>query len=237
MPSAADALDTRLPFAYALAALAGGVDAIAVLSLGDVFVSFMSGNTTLLGNAVAHLQGRHALKLALVIAAFLAGVVAGEVVAVRVDPSRRPQAVLATVTIGLAVAALLAWAAASPLATALCLAACMGLQNATVRRAGGIEVALTYVTGTLVRLGRAAAAALLGRGAWRKLTPIALLWCSFAAGAVGGGLAASANGAAAIGGAAVCAAVLAAVATIRPPTIAAPDGDGEPSARPTRSSA
>ena len=217
MPSSADAPDSRLGFAFALAALAGAVDAIAVLSLGDVFVSFMSGNTTLLGNAVAHGQGGAALQLAAVVVAFLGGVVAGELVAVRVAAHRRSQAVLLLVASGLALASLGTWLALPHLAIALCLAGCMGVQNAAVRRAGGMDVALTYVTGTLVRLGRTIAAAVLGRGAWEAASPVAGLWLSFAVGAAAGGLGASGDPTIAIAAAAAVAVLLAGYATVRSP--------------------
>jgi len=217
VPSSSDTLPSRLAFAYALAALAGAVDAIGVLSLGDVFVSFMSGNTTLLGAAVAHLDGRHAGQLALIVLVFLAGVVAGECLAVSVAPRSRPPAVLVAVAAGLAAAAVLAWLAVGHFAVALCLAASMGVKNATVRRAGGMDVALTYVTGTLVRAGRLVASALLSRGDWKDAAPIFGLWASFALGAAAGGLVAMASATVAIAAAAGCAAALAAFAMLRSP--------------------
>ena len=86
----------------------------------------------------------------------------------------------------------------------------MGLQNAVVRRAGGVDIALTYVTGTLVHFSRASAAALLGRGSWRKAVPFGALWLAFLCGAGIGGAASLAGPASAISAAAATAALMAA---------------------------
>ncbi len=63
------------------------------------------------------------------------------------------------------------------------LAAALGIQNGSIHEAGGVPVALTYVTGTLVRFGRTIAAALAGRGSWRAGLPFLLLWPGMMAGA------------------------------------------------------
>ena len=121
-------------------------------------------------------------------------------------------------------AALLSWREVDHFPIALCLAAAMGVQNAAVRRAGGMDVALTYVTGTLVRLGRALAAASLGRGEWKSAAPIAGLWLAFAVGAIAGGLAVSASRSVAIAISAGCAAALALHAAWRSPASAGASG-------------
>ena len=45
---------TRIPFAIALATLAGCADSIGFLEFSQLFMSFMSGNTTRFGVAVAN---------------------------------------------------------------------------------------------------------------------------------------------------------------------------------------
>ena len=47
----------------------------------------------------------------------------------------------------------------------------MGVQNAAVHKAEGISVALTYVTGTLVHVGRGIAKALRGEAPWHAVLP------------------------------------------------------------------
>jgi uncharacterized membrane protein YoaK (UPF0700 family) len=59
----------------------------------------------------------------------------------------------------------------------------MGLQNATMHRAGGIGIGLTYVTGTLVQIGRALADMVRLRGGGRRVAEYAALWTSLALGA------------------------------------------------------
>jgi uncharacterized membrane protein YoaK (UPF0700 family) len=59
----------------------------------------------------------------------------------------------------------------------------MGLQNATVHRAGGVNIDLTYVTGTLVQVGRALADIARFKGGGRRVTEYMALWTSLALGA------------------------------------------------------
>ena len=66
-----------LSFTLALVALAGYVDAVGYLRFQGVFVSFMSGNTTSLGVAVAEENTSKLLELAGVIGLFVVGVVGG----------------------------------------------------------------------------------------------------------------------------------------------------------------
>ena len=64
----------------------------------------------------------------------------------------------------------------------------MGTENTTVERDGEVSIGLTYMTGTLVKLGQRIAGALMGgpRLAW---LPYALLWLGLVTGAVTGALA------------------------------------------------
>ncbi len=67
----------------------------------------------------------------------------------------------------------------------------MGLQNATMRRASGVSIGLTYVTGTLVEIGRALADMVRRRGGGRRAAEHSALWLSLAFGAGIGALALS----------------------------------------------
>jgi uncharacterized membrane protein YoaK (UPF0700 family) len=169
--------------AVGLAGLAGLVDALGFLSMGGFFVSFMSGNTTRLGTALASDLLADAARAARLIALFVAGVMAGTLVAYRYPRWRKP-AVLAVVTGLLAIAAL-CHAAGADHAALLITAAAMGVENGVFQRDGEVSVGLTYMTGTLVRFAQRAALALVGGGRWAWL-PHLLLWLGFLGGAIGG---------------------------------------------------
>jgi uncharacterized membrane protein YoaK (UPF0700 family) len=61
----------------------------------------------------------------------------------------------------------------------------MGLENTAFQVEGGTGQGLTYMTGTLVKVGQLAAAALTGGRRWAWL-PNLLLWAALVAGAVCG---------------------------------------------------
>jgi uncharacterized membrane protein YoaK (UPF0700 family) len=145
--------------AIGLAALAGYVDAIAYLETGGFFVSFMSGNTTRLGVGLA--DGSKATLIALgLVGCFVIGVAAATFAGYTFHRARRT-AILCIVSLMLATAAVLAAIDAKSLAVA-CLAFAMGAENAVLGDEGETSVALTYMTGTLVKLGRCLAARLRG---------------------------------------------------------------------------
>ncbi len=198
-------------FAASLSALAGFVDAIAFLALGGFFVSFMSGNSTRLGVGAAQSLA-DALTAGGLIAAFVAGVAAGTLVGRRFD-GHRAAAVLTLVTLLLAAAAL-AGSAGWIAAAAAAMAMAMGAENAIFERNGEVRIGLTYMTGTLVRVGQGIASALSGgeRLGW---APHLLLWLGLAAGATAGAAAFAWLGLLALWAAAAAAAGLA-LAAARP---------------------
>ncbi|MFC7499628.1 YoaK family protein [Enterovirga sp. GCM10030262] len=168
--------------AVCLSALAGYVDAIAFIQLGGFFVSFMSGNSTRLGVGLADNAGAAALAGAL-IAAFVAGVATGSVLGHFAGPRRRTT-VLILIAVLLAFAAGLALAGA-PMAAALVAAIAMGAENAVFEREGEVRIGLTYMTGSLVKLGQGLAGAVLGRERNGWLSYL-ILWAGFLAGALAG---------------------------------------------------
>ncbi|MDE2618858.1 MAG: DUF1275 family protein [Sphingomonadales bacterium] len=186
----------RRRLASGLAALAGFVDAVGFLSADGYFVSFMSGNTTRLGVDLARGTAQ-ALVPALLLAGFVGGVALGAV-AGGLAGGRRKRAVLAMVTALLLAAALARASGAAPPALTLgLLVGAMGALNNTFVRDGEVSVGLTYMTGALVKLGRAIGARLLGApasGGWGH----AVLWLGLAGGAVLGALAFGHAGAAAL---------------------------------------
>lgn len=170
--------------AACLAALAGYVDAIGFLALGGFFVSFMSGNSTRLGVGLATGASSAMIAGALILT-FLIGVMAGSVTGHLTGRLRRV-AVLCLVALLLAAAALLASLGHQRAAT-VAAGLAMGAENAIFERDGEVHIGLTYMTGTLVKLGQRLTAALLGgdRMAW---LPYLLLWLGLVAGASLGAL-------------------------------------------------
>ncbi|MBM0207194.1 DUF1275 family protein, partial [Micromonospora sp. STR1s_5] len=69
------------------------------------------------------------------------------------------------------------------LVTAAIMATAMGTLNNVFERNGEVSIALTYMTGSLVKLGQRLAAACLGRDRFGWL-PYLGLWLSFVAGAI-----------------------------------------------------
>ena len=195
-------------FAACLSALAGFVDAVGFVELGGFFVSFMSGNSTRLGVGLAGRAADAALA-GWLIAAFVLGVAGGVIVGRRAG-ARRRLAVLLLVTVLLAAAAL-AGDAGARMAAAAAMALAMGAENAIFDRGGEVSVGLTYMTGTLVKLGQRLATLLTG-GASPAWAPYLVLWAGFVAGAVGGALAYERLGLDSLWGAAAIALLLAAAA-------------------------
>jgi len=165
--------------AASLSALAGFVDAVGFMTLGGFFVSFMSGNLTRLGVGAATGSWDQAALAAGLIGLFVLGVIAGALVARRAGEGRR--------SVVLAVEAALLFAAAGlctagwngPGMAAVVLA--MGVENAVFQRQGDVGVGLTYMTGTLVRMGQRIATALSGGPRW-EWVPFLLLWTGLTAG-------------------------------------------------------
>jgi uncharacterized membrane protein YoaK (UPF0700 family) len=170
--------------AAALSALAGFVDAIGFMSLGGFFVSFMSGNTTEFAVGLSSGTSQSAVAGGLIVA-FVGGVMAGTL-AGRLAEAHRATIILVLVSLLLAVAALLG-SAKIGLGAAVAMALAMGAENAIFEREGEVHIGLTYMTGTLVKLGQHLTAALMGGPKWAWL-PYLLLWLGLVAGACLGAL-------------------------------------------------
>lgn len=170
-------------YAGGLSATAGYVDAVAYLHLGGYFVSFMSGNTTRASADIVHgsLIGA-GLALGL-IGFFVLGVVTSALAFRRWETGRLPL-VLALASLLLGAAALLPALAADPAVPPL-LAMAMGVVNTSFTRNGEVSVGLTYMTGTLVKIGQNLAAALTG-GSHTKWLKYLSLWTMISLGALVG---------------------------------------------------
>lgn len=168
-----------------LSCVAGFVDAIAFVHLGGFFVSFMSGNSTRLGVGLA-LEAEAAAIAGGLILLFVCGVVLGSFA--NRDGARLGQVrAMVLVTCALAAAALLGGMGAPAIAMAL-LALAMGAENTVFQRDGEVSIGVTYMTGTLVKLGQRITAALLGKDAFSWI-PYLLLWTGLVGGAALGAVA------------------------------------------------
>ena len=168
-------------FAIALAFLAGYVDALGFLTTSGFFVSFMSGNSTRLAVGIAS-DRSDATAAAILILCFVAGVGGGAIVGA-IAGRRQSSAILILVAMLLAVAALMV--GQSALGAAGLLALAMGAENTVFEREGEAPLGLTYMTGSLVRIGFGLAGLVTGRRypGWGSY---ALLWLGLVVGAVTG---------------------------------------------------
>jgi uncharacterized membrane protein YoaK (UPF0700 family) len=149
---------TRNTLILLLAFTAGCVDAISYLGLGRIFTANMTGNTVLLGLALGQAQGLAALRSAVALAGYLAGVVCGALLIGRAAKQTLwPPAVTTICACELLILAALSVTGAvlpSPSAGGvidlfiLLAAAAMGLQSVAVTALGIRGVATTYITGT-----------------------------------------------------------------------------------------
>lgn len=165
--------------AATLSALAGYVDAVGFMTLGGFFISFMSGNSTRLGVGLAMGAWDEAAVALGLIALFVIGVVAGATVARRFGEERRSavlaaEAALLLLGAGLCTAGWREWGMVAVVMA-------MGVENAVFQRQGDVGVGLTYMTGTLVRMGQRIATALHGGPRW-DWVPFLLLWAGLATG-------------------------------------------------------
>ena len=161
---------------------AGFVDALGYARLGQLYVSFMSGNSTRLGVALAGDDFDVARWAAAVIAVFVTGAFCGTLLVEVFARTKLP------VVLGCEVAALLAALALSRAgvgrAAVLPVAFAMGLQNAIYQVAIGADTGKSFITGTLFGVGGSLAKFVLGKGHGVQAGIHALSWSSFAGGVV-----------------------------------------------------
>ena len=133
-----EGLELGLATVFVLSALAGAVDACGLTILKDLFVSFMSGDSTSLAVAIGQGDRGKALLIAPIVATFVAGAAAGTVLAVQTGRRHLP-AVVAFV------AAILVVPIVWPPATILAMTFAMGALNAAMNHAGDVAVSITYI--------------------------------------------------------------------------------------------
>ncbi|MDP1751918.1 MAG: YoaK family protein, partial [Reyranella sp.] len=167
-----------------LAIVAGYADAVGFLTFG-AFAGAMTGNTVLLGIALAEADFGTAAQSAIIIAAFLVGVAASAVLGRRIP---------LVAIFGIEAAAIVAAAWIAPLFAAPVLAFAMGLQNATLTRFAGASLNTVVLTGNLQKmmqgfLGRFTEPTKPPGSDVANSTMIAGLWIAYLAGVVAGALA------------------------------------------------
>src|SRR5262247_200341 len=144
-----------------LSLAAASLDAISYLGLGRVFTAMMTGNTVLLGLALAQGEVLAALRSILALIGFAIGVFVGAIIVEREsEPAEWP----AAVTTALAFETMVLIIVAASIALfgnthqrivyllIILSAFAMGVQSAAVRRLGVPGIATTYITGTLTSL-------------------------------------------------------------------------------------
>ncbi len=198
----------RYPIAIAicLSALAGYIDAIGFLELGGFFISFMSGNSTRLAVGLAQQNEATIIMIGSLIFSFVLGVAAGTALGRKSGRQHQPSTVLALVTSVLC-AALIGHTTGHSWFAVLAMAFAMGAENTVFQRDGEIAFGLTYMTGTLVKLGQRIAHAFFGEPVLAGL-PYLLLWLGLLCGGVSGVLLYQAYGLQCLWLAVLCAAIL-----------------------------
>jgi uncharacterized membrane protein YoaK (UPF0700 family) len=168
-----------------LLAIAGCVDVVGLGETGRYFVSYMSGNTTELGQLLAYHDYAGALVPIGLVALFVGGATLGTLV-VEASGRRSAGALLLVEALLLATAW---WGLGSPrpMLGVILLPVAMGLANIVTLHEGGASPGTTYATGTLVKLG----VALAGLGRDHRLPDVlryATMWLALLVGGMLGAI-------------------------------------------------
>ncbi len=178
----------QLSVGLLLTAAAGFADTIGFIELGGSYTSFMSGNTTQLGNALASGTLPVALHTASLIGLFFLGGLIGSLLAQFAGRRWGAAATTAFVLLSFGATLLLASLGYPPTQFMLSLAAAAGAQNAILPSTGSVRLGATFVTGTLFNAADDLARALRGNAPpWRWAQHL-LVWGSLLFGALLGGL-------------------------------------------------
>jgi uncharacterized membrane protein YoaK (UPF0700 family) len=198
--SAQVAAQAQARLAAGLAMIAGYVDAYGYITF-KTFLSFMSGNTTRMGSTAGHGHLAEAMPNLLAIVSFVIGAFTGTLLTHSGTHQARRLvfgvvAALLAVSIGLT---LLGWSGGAVSVATLSVA--MGMMNTALSHVGALPVSLTFVTGTLIRMGTHLALAIKraplqeAQGSWdthgRWVFLLLGIWASFLIGALLGGAATS----------------------------------------------
>lgn len=168
----------QLSLGLLLTLAAGFADVVGFIELGGHFTSFMSGNTTQLGDAMAQGVWPVAVLTGSLVVLFFLGSVAGSLLALLAGGRWGASAVTGLVLATFAATLGLALAGFPPGQFMLILAAGAGAQNAILPSTGSVRLGTTFVTGTLFAAGQDLARALRGIAPpWRWAQHL-LVWAS-----------------------------------------------------------
>jgi uncharacterized membrane protein YoaK (UPF0700 family) len=184
--------DKEARLSWVLAGLAGLVGAAAFTNTAGFFVTFMTGNSE--RAALGFFRGQNAMAGAAIalIATFVAGVVVASICRRRLW-SDHPHGATVLTSVFLAIASIVdvieSGIAASRVEflPILFVSFAMGALNTSFSKNGEVVIPLSYVTGTLVKMGQGIERHMAGGSAFDWLG-YALLYASFVGGAVLGGI-------------------------------------------------
>ncbi|MDO5511783.1 YoaK family protein [Corynebacterium sp.] len=174
--------------AVSFAFIAGFVDSIGFIFLGGVFLSFMSGNTTRIATASVEGNPDLAWLAGSAVVFFLLGVMLGALVrrlAQRRVPADRVREVVMITMCGLFTLAAVLVLIDVPHAAIIVASLGIGSMNSIFERQGEVSIPLTYMTGTLVKMGQRFVDAFFGgsHAAWLGHLK---MWAGLTAGAFTG---------------------------------------------------
>ncbi|MGW4364893.1 YoaK family protein [Nocardia takedensis] len=185
--------DNEARLSWVLAALAGLIGASAFMHTAGYFVTFMTGNTERAVLGHFHDERDVAIAAALLLAAFLSGVVVASLCR-RHFWSGHPHGPTLLTTLCLSIATVidvvlyeLTDTSRIEFVPILFVAFGVGALNTSFVKDGEVSIPLSYVTGTLVKLGQGIERHLSG-GTYADWLDYFLLYAAFALGALLGGL-------------------------------------------------
>ncbi|MCG7606093.1 MULTISPECIES: YoaK family protein [Mycobacterium] len=185
-------LDSEARLSWLLAGLAGVLGAAAFTHSAGYFVTFMTGNTERAFLGLFQGEEWLAIGAALLIAAFVAGVVIASLCRRHLWVNH-PHGATVLTTFALVVATAVdtvmkGWTAPDvPFIPIAFVAFGIGALNTSFVKNGEVSIPLSYVTGTLVKMGQGIERHISG-GKLTDWLGYFLLWAGFAGGAVVGGL-------------------------------------------------
>ncbi|MBX6388312.1 MAG: DUF1275 domain-containing protein [Frankia sp.] len=166
--------------------VAGLMDAVAFLGIGDLFVAMVTGNVALLGFAVAGAHGHSAAEILIAVSSFFTGALIGARLCAQPTPPARPRplAVATGTHAGLLMAGLALVAAADATGNRwrylliVTLALAMGLQNAAARSLGVPDIPTNVLTThlTMIAIGSRLGGG-SGKGTGRRLVAPIAMFC------------------------------------------------------------
>ena len=175
-------------FAALLSAACGMADAVGYAGTG-IFAANMTGNTVLVGLAVAGQEWALAAERSVTVAAFFAGAVLGRRLAALAEVQRWVPLLLEAALIGVA-----ALPYPGAMLSIWIIALAMGVQATAFTRFRGIAVSTIVITGSIAHLAENAHDRIVGetgRPASHRRIPsglLAMIWIAYAAGAVLAGI-------------------------------------------------